>query len=361
MEQWSRLADAVDAAVATYRGPPPQPQEDAYWAVRNGALGGDEKRAFELALARKQAFDDELLARRQREHADTLLQIRRRTGTKWIRDMLQKGFDGGAHDCWGFVCFRTGGYSDGDGDGDGRAKERGSVEGSESAWEQFQKYYWQTAETVLLEWGSGDRLWPLFRTIVSDTALDGASTDTLRARFKAMVEAGEVRKGIRKDCFLIADEAAISSDETKRPYVSNTGTNNMALADLPAPTVFVHAVHADYPDIGPCLSYVPVPLPEPPSTGGEGGEGQGAAVIDPMAGFTGEVTLALPRVFDFLHYALCDPTSRLGGWEAIYHQTEVPARFASGFHPADAIPTYFAFNVFHTTTEDHPYRHRPQQ
>lgn len=119
-------------------------------------MGEDEKRAIELASTRKGAFVEELWAQRQREHADRLVQIRRQTGNKWIRDMLQKGFDGGGDDCWGFVCFRTGGYDDGD--GGGRAKARGSREGSESAWEQFQKYYWQTAETVLLEWGSGDRV-----------------------------------------------------------------------------------------------------------------------------------------------------------------------------------------------------------
>lgn len=141
---------------ASYRDPPPQPQEDAYRAVWKGAVGEDEKRAIELASTRKGAFVEELWAQRQREHADRLVQIRRQTGNKWIRDMLQKGFDGGGDDCWGFVCFRTGGYDDGD--GGGRAKARGSREGSESAWEQFQKYYWQTAETVLLEWGSGDRV-----------------------------------------------------------------------------------------------------------------------------------------------------------------------------------------------------------
>jgi hypothetical protein len=78
-----------------------------------------------------------------------------------------------------------------------------------------------------------------------------------------------------------------------------------------------------------------------------------------MAGFTGEVTLALPKVFDFLIYALSEPEGRLGGWEAIYHQTEVPARYTSGFNPANSAPVYVNWQVFRDIPEEHPYRHRP--
>lgn len=160
---------------------------DAYKAVLAGAISDREKRAIKAAGKREKVLLDEEDADRERYYAEERLRAKRQTGTRWIRDMLRKGFDRGG-DCWGFVCFRTGGY------GGGKDK------GGDSAWARFQKYYWQTAETVLLEWGSGDRLWPSFGTIfVSDAALDGAPADVLRARFKAMVEAGEVQSGIRRD------------------------------------------------------------------------------------------------------------------------------------------------------------------
>ncbi|OIW33006.1 hypothetical protein CONLIGDRAFT_676821 [Coniochaeta ligniaria NRRL 30616] len=329
LELVGRLANAVDRLEASYREPPAQPYHDAYKAVWAGAIGDQEKRAIEAAGVRERVFMDEEAADWQRFVAEERLRAKRRTGTRWIRDMLRKGFDRGC-DCWGFVCFRTGGYDDGDKDA-----------GGDSAWARFQEYYWQTAETVLLEWGSGDRLWPLLRTIfVSDPALDGAPTNVLRARFKAMVEAGEVQPGIRRDCFLVVDDEAINSDETKRPY---TCVYNYEAESFkhPTPTVFVRAVHADYPDIGPCLSFLSY-LPElPPPWSVEGQTAAAAAAtVDPMAGFTGEVTLALPKVFDFLIYALSDPEGRVGGWEAIYHQTEVPTRYTSVFNPADSAPTY---------------------
>lgn len=61
-----------------------------------------------------------------------------------------------------------------------------------------------------------------------------------------------------------------------------------------------------------------------------------------MAGFTGEVTLALPKMFDFLIYGLSEPESHIGGWKIIYQETEFPGRYRSVFHhnPANSAPPY---------------------
>ncbi|KAK3941483.1 hypothetical protein QBC46DRAFT_353322 [Diplogelasinospora grovesii] len=353
-ELYARMEAALDVLFASYGTASLTQQqlgEDAYWAVWAAAISDDEKRAVQVARVRMAALRAEARFERERHYAGEVLRIKRELGTRWIKDMLQEGFDGdGGGDCWGFVCFRTGGYHH-HGNGD---EEEGDDDAAACCWERFQKYYWQTGETVVLEWGSGDRLWPLFRTVfVSDAALDGAPTDALRTRFRAMVEAGEVPLGIRRDGFIVADDAAIRSDQTKRPYaLREKGRDSW----LPAPTVFVRAVH---PDFGASpLSSVQEQEQQQAAEGGN--EGQ-STFDDPMAGFTGEVTLALPKVFDFLHFALFFPQHHMGGWEAVYRQTKVPTRFSAGFNSANSAPTYASSEVFDYIPEEHPYRDRRQQ
>ncbi|KAB5555049.1 hypothetical protein GE09DRAFT_1222509 [Coniochaeta sp. 2T2.1] len=277
-----------DLFVRAYRfvAPPlPPPTSDsldlatrkAFWAA---AIGEDEKRAKVAALKRVRVLLDEKAADNERQHVERMVQVKRRTGTRWI------------------------------------------------------------PETVVLEGGSGDQLWPYFRTIfVSEGALANASAGALRARFKVRVEDGEVPLGIRRDCFLVADEVAVCSDETKRhhgfeyktklPYAVPTNKQ-------PPPTVFVHAAHPDYPDIEPSRSEC-----------SDGGLHQ--------RGDVGE-----PKVYDFLIYALSEPESHIGGWETVYHQTEVSARYTSVFHhnPANSAPTYVNADVFRDIMEQHSYRHR---
>ncbi|KAK3934018.1 hypothetical protein QBC46DRAFT_429447, partial [Diplogelasinospora grovesii] len=326
-ELYARMEAALDGLFASYGTASLTQQqlgEDAYWAVWAATISDDEKRAVQVARVRLAALRAEERFERERHYAGE-----------------------------GFVCFWTGGYHH---HGNGGEEEGDDDDDAAAAcWERFQKYYWQTGETVVLEWGSGDRLWPLFRTIfVSDAALDGAPTDALRARFKAMVEAGEVPPGIRRDGFIVADDAAIRSDETKRPYaLREKGRDSW----LPAPTVFVRAVHPDF-GASPLSS---VQEQEQQQQAAEGGNEGQSTFDDPMAGFPGAVTLALPKVFDFLHFALFFPQHRLGGWEAVYRQTKVPTRFSAGFHSATSAPTYASSEVFDNIPEEHPYRDRQQQ
>lgn len=77
---------------------------------------------------------------------------------------------------------------------------------------------------------------------------------------------------------------------------------------------------------------------------------------DPMAGFAGEVTLVLPKVFDFLIFALSGPDSHIGGWKVIYQETEVPRRYTSVFHhnPANSAPAYYYAWKNRDNPEQHP-------
>jgi hypothetical protein len=137
---------------------------------------------------------------------------------------------------------------------------------------------------------------------------------------KAMVEAGQGAARDPEGRFIVADDTDIHSGEMKRPYgLWAKGRTYW----LPAPTVYVRAVHPDYPHIRP-----PLPFIREQQLAEGDNDGQSAA-SNPMVGFTSEVTMAFPKVFDFMHCTLLHSASRVSGWEAAYRQTKVPTRFSA--------------------------------
>ncbi|EHK43390.1 hypothetical protein TRIATDRAFT_310935 [Trichoderma atroviride IMI 206040] len=175
---------------------------------------------------------------------------------------------------WGFVIFRTA-YS----------------EGTEEKWKEFQWVYLVNKNAQL---SKGWRRATSFRSLhepllVSDSSLEGAGVDVLRQRFKAIREQNEIPAGVATDCFLIADQAildkALLSVEVKyQPKAQGE-------PDPWQSTFFIRAVNPDYD--------ASVPIPS---------EGD-------LAGYEGEITIPLPKVFDWLYYCFL---AKSEDWETRY-------------------------------------------
>lgn len=151
-------------------------------------------------------------------------------------------------------------------------------------------------------------------------------------------------KGIRTSCFLVADRDVIESEAAQAPYVPRYVDDLEASVRIrdDDPVVSIRAVDPDYED--------PVKTAESPEQdcegillGGDGAEtsdgAESAAASkrhdpeegDDMTGFAGGATIALPRVFDWLHFVCFSAERGLGptevdrreGWRAIHVQTKV--------------------------------------
>ncbi|KAL6898299.1 hypothetical protein GGI43DRAFT_91227 [Trichoderma evansii] len=175
---------------------------------------------------------------------------------------------------WGFVIFRTA-YSD----------------GTEQKWQTFQWAYTCTRNAQL---GKGwkrassfcSRHQPLF---VSDSSFEGASVDVLRQRFKAMREQNEIPTSIATDCFLIADQAALD-----KASISLEVKYQPKAQGEPDPWQFTFSVRAVNPDYDASVSI---------SSEGD------------LAGYQGEITIPLPKVFDWLY---CCFLAKSEDWETRY-------------------------------------------
>ncbi|KAK3687972.1 hypothetical protein B0T22DRAFT_141942 [Podospora appendiculata] len=277
------------------------------------ARGDDEKKAQLNASARWTALykiesDNKDEIWRQHDAARRL-----KTGTAWMRDMA-KGLEKDGAECWGFVVFRTGCYE---------AGEEGNA-----AWQRFRDYFDKLAQATVLHWNSGSLLWPKFRTIfVEDKTLDRASNEQLREEFRKMRDNRSLPTGIRTSCFLVADRVAIQSEVAQAPYlppyVGNLGEIHIKPED---PVVYLHAIDPNY------------------GAKKESDEEQHAE----MAGFKGEATVALPRVFDWLHWVCFNAEREDGaadldnrrGWHVIYVQTKVPEAWVRNWAPNSGSPAY---------------------
>lgn len=176
---------------------------------------------------------------------------------------------------WGFVIFRTA-YS----------------EGTEEKWRTFQYAYTCNKNTQLNQgWKRASsfcsRHQPLF---LSDSLLEGAGVDVLRQRFKIMREQNGIPAGIATDCFLIADLAAL--DEACITLRTKYQPKAPGEPDPWQFTVFIRAVNPDY-DASVSIS----------------SEGD-------LAGYEGEVTIPLPKVFDWLYYCFL---AKSEDWETRYN------------------------------------------
>lgn len=296
------------------RGRAPKPewtvtQSKAIATLRN--VDVEEKEARTAAIHRMIALDNALAEKTfNRYQQDDQWKLEQ--GTPWIQEMLEKGLLQNEPECWGFVLFRIGCY--------------GERDGNTSAWMQFQDYFMTTGKKVMMQWHSGRLIWPAFRVIwVSDKArLDGATTDILRKRFEEMREAGDIPRGISTNCFLVADESALMDEGIKTPYNYEL---LLAQSRLSWPTVYLRAVD---PRHNASATLENKPESQSKFSGGEPRESDGE-----LAGFTGEVKIALPKVFDYLYCACFSEQGRTSwmdfdkrsGWTAIYNSTKDPSKW----------------------------------
>lgn len=304
-------------------------RNEATGRVRAAASAG-EKAARMNALDRITALRRAETEKIMRDWDEYEAARRLTAGSPWAKAMLRNGLlDGGAS--WGFVVFRTGSY----GGGPGLA--------ADEAWTRFRGYFDSVAETMILHFNSGPLLWPKFRAVfVEREELEGASDEQLREEFRRMkrratgVGAGaqdsELPNGMRTSCFLVADRSAIECEAVTTGFIVRHDNVRAPSVNIPpeAPVAYVRAVDPDFGE----------------GRGPRGGEvietTQGAAAAgkeDAMAGFPGAVKVALPRVFDWLHFvcfhaeraAAWDGHPRAHGWPEIYEQTKDPEAWVRDF------------------------------
>jgi hypothetical protein len=298
------------------------------------------KRERELAMA-----DLEANEMKWREHKKARMV---KVGTPWIRRMLEAGLLEDGAECWGFVVFRTGCYHGAE---------------NEASWQTFRDHLLKVAKTSVLHWYSGPELRPSLRIVfVEDKELDGASNEQLRIWFRKMRDGagGEqhLPKGIRTNCFLVADEAVIKSEAAQTPY-----TPRCSYMDVPEfgveildedPVVYIRAVDPDYVSPGnpaaPAEGTQADTADKAPGTPTSSNSSSAAPaymiamakqVEEEMADFKGEATVALPRVFDWLHRA-CFLAERgikrtqgdgRDGWHTIHVQTKKPEAWVRNWAP----------------------------
>ena len=185
-----------------------------------------------------------------------------KVGTPWIRAMLRAGLLEDGAECWGF-------------------------EDGEAAWQRFREHLLKVAETSVVHWYSGPEVRPSFRFFfVEDRGLEGAWNEQLRESFGKMRDGapgGEVLpKGIRTNCFLVADEAVIKSVAAQTPYEPRYRDDlEMSLDILEEdPVAYIRAVDLDY--VAPAASADTNGVVE-------------KMADDEMADFKREATVALSR------------------------------------------------------------------
>lgn len=199
-----------------------------------------------------------------RRKAELLRQARHGHRADWVQNMVDRDLPQ-----WGFVVMRTE-YSD---------------PRSDEAWEKFQERFDTVGKLIMQGWSGRPpkaELWKTLETVfVSDAALDGASVDALRERFKSMREG--LPEGIRRDCFLVQDKL------------------------LAEEWLTIRAVNPDFDAEAPLgtedVSYT---------------EQKTSITVKDLKGFCGEIQLPLSKVFDWLHYSLLTDSET---WERRYKQT----------------------------------------
>lgn len=217
-------------------------------------------------------FDEVIEERRKRKRQqqfDERAAKMRATTPRWINHMSDAKLSQ-----WGFVIFRTT-YS-----GE-----------TEDEWKTFKWVYDGYRRAQLHHgWIRTNNISLLHRPLlVSDSSLEGADVDALRQRFKAMREQNEIPAGIATDCFLIVDQAAL--DNAVLSLESRYQPKALGEPDPWQYTFYIRAANPDYD--------ASVPIPS---------EGE-------LAGYEGEITIPLPKVFDWLYYCFL---AKSEDWETRY-------------------------------------------
>ncbi|KAF7936223.1 uncharacterized protein EAE98_002442 [Botrytis deweyae] len=236
--------------------------------VRDFLANDYDNEIHRLVYNRNRALDAVIKQRREQQRAAmTARHVASRP--RWVQELITAKLPQ-----WGFVVFRTD-YS----------------EETDEKWRVFKGIYTMTGNTVLKD--SWKRASPLIVTsqsiFVSDPVMDGADTDALRHRFKTMRERQEIPNGIAMDCFLVVDEAVLNHNFIS----SKTLYKPKPLGDR-NPWEFALYLRAVDPDHN------------------------NPATITPQADtsdFTGEITIPLPKVFDWLYYCFM---SKSEDWETRY-------------------------------------------
>jgi hypothetical protein len=237
-------------------------------------LTPDEQRARSNAKQRADRLREEKVRFKEEQRAK-LRELHGQRRAKWVQSMLDAALPR-----WGFVVLRTA-YPDDESDADNCC--------SDAAWQRLPDYFKGTCKFVLNMWKGGWDLVPTHENVwVSDReALEGGDTATLRARMRAMREAGEIPEGVRGDVFLVADKDMFCNEFFANgiPYSERNKRE----------TIRLRAVDPDHDP-----SAQPVPT-----------EG-------PYTGFDGEITLPLPKVFEWLYYTFFAESE---SWPLRYWQT----------------------------------------
>jgi hypothetical protein len=208
---------------------------------------------------RARAFDQdrsERNAQKRHERATAQAAKSKAARPQWLHDMFDAKLPR-----WGFVIFRIT-YS----------------EGTEQKWQGFRATYETTMITQLHQcWRKAASLSSTHHPIlVSDPSLDGADLGALRQRFKTMREQNEIPNRIATDCFLVVDEAVLN-----HPVILSKTLYRPKAPGEPDPWQYTLSLRAVDPDYD-----VLVPIPS---------EGD-------LSGYGGEITIPLPKVFDWLYY-----------------------------------------------------------
>ncbi|KAF7894999.1 hypothetical protein EAF00_006813 [Botryotinia globosa] len=143
--------------------------------------------------------------------------------------------------------------------------------------------------------------------LVSDPELDGASLDVLRERFKAIRENAEIPSGRAADCFLVVDEAVLD--------------NNI----ISTKTLFKPKSPGD---LDPWESTLSLRAVDPDHNNKD------------TSDFPGYITIALPKVFDWLHYS---SVSKSENWGTRYLKTKTG--------PAEPMDTGAPYPAYRPGTE----------
>lgn len=173
-------------------------------------------------------------------------------------------------------------------------------------------------------------------------------------------------KGIRTNCFLVADESVIKSEAAQAPYMpryTNDLEGEVRILDED-PVVYIRAVDPDYgapaSPAGKSTEDETVEIPSArvtPASNRSSSAAPGDADTlakeqrKEMAHFKGEATVALPRVFDWLHcvcfFAERGATPILdvrSGWHAVHMQTQKPEAWIRNWSPDSGGVSYAHIN-----------------
>ncbi|KND88261.1 hypothetical protein TOPH_07046, partial [Tolypocladium ophioglossoides CBS 100239] len=181
-----------------------------------------EDAAFMKASAKDKEYRDARSAEARRKR-DMIKAARNAPRAKWLEELAEDKLQR-----WGFVVIRTADHDICDA----------------RAWRNMQAYYGRECERVFETWKwnrhADSNLSKTHESVlIWEPALDGASTDALRAWFKAKRD--ELPEGVRRDCFLVVDEDTLANES-----ILNASEVNLLQTTQERNSITLRAVDPDY-------------------------------------------------------------------------------------------------------------------